>query len=136
MIYTHISHGLFDSSFEDGSVAHARSPPGSLSDAPRRGRHGYIVVAVTRHGEDPVHPDAAYYENLENVEMKGFCFRNLDKEVADTDQYGMILRGLRALQQGNLPRRDVGVGVGRSGGKFFKPLHDPALEGIKALAGL
>ena len=59
-------------------------------------RRGNIVVAVTRHGEDPVHSDAAYYKNLENVEMKGFCFRNLDKKVEDTDQYGMILRGLRA----------------------------------------
>lgn len=47
MIYTHISHGLFDSSFEDGSVAHAHSPPGSLSDAPRRGRHGYIACRTT-----------------------------------------------------------------------------------------
>lgn len=47
MIYTHISHGLFDSSFEDGSVAHARSPPGSLSDALRRGRHGYIACRTT-----------------------------------------------------------------------------------------
>ena len=47
MIYTHISHGLFDSSFEDGSVAHAHSPPGSLSDALRRGRHGYIACRTT-----------------------------------------------------------------------------------------
>ena len=118
MIYTHISHGLFDSSFEDGSVAHARSPPGSLSDAPRRGRHGYIVVAVTRHGEDPVHPDAAYYENLENVEMKGFCFRNLDKEVADTDQYGMILRGLRALQYAKTRREWDGASLKVTGGSM------------------
>ena len=47
MIYTHISHGLFDSSFEDGSVAHAHSPPGSLSDALCRGRHGYIACRTT-----------------------------------------------------------------------------------------
>lgn len=61
-------------------------------------RRGNIVVAVTRHGEDPVRSDADYYTDLQNGEMKDFCFRNLDKRVEDTDQYGMILRGLRALQ--------------------------------------
>ncbi len=59
---------------------------------------GNIVLAVTRHGENPVCADAAYYTDLQNGEMKSFCFRNLDSTVEATDQYGMILRGLRALQ--------------------------------------
>ncbi len=59
---------------------------------------GNIVVAVTRHGENPVCADATYYTDLQNGEMKNFCFRNLDSTVEATDQYGMILRGLRALQ--------------------------------------
>lgn len=81
-------------------------------------RRGNIVVAVTRHGEDPVHPDAAYYKNLENVEMKDFCFRNLDKKVKDTDQYGMILRGLRALQYAKTRREWDGASLKVTGGSM------------------
>ena len=81
-------------------------------------RRGNIVVAVTRHGEDPVHPDVAYYKNLENVEMKGFCFRNLDKKVEDTDQYGMILRGLRALQYAKTRREWDGASLKVTGGSM------------------
>ncbi|MDO5320475.1 MAG: acetylxylan esterase, partial [bacterium] len=59
---------------------------------------GNIVINVARHGEYPVHPDASYYTDLQNGPMKSFCFRNLDGTVQQTDQYGMILRDLRALQ--------------------------------------
>ena len=59
---------------------------------------GNIVINVARHGEYPVHPDASYYTDLQSGPMKSFCFRNLDGTVQETDQYGMLLRDLRALQ--------------------------------------
>ena len=59
---------------------------------------GNIVINVARHGEYPVHPDAGYYTDLQNGPMKSFCFRNLDGTVQQTDQYGMLMRDLRALQ--------------------------------------
>ena len=60
---------------------------------------GNIVVHIARHGENPWHPDGAYYTNeVQNGFAKNFCFRNNDGTVQDTDYYKMAMRDLRALQ--------------------------------------
>jgi len=68
--------------------------------------NGYIYVAITRHGEYPVSPDAAYYTQVQsdmsydrNGVKKSFCWRNNDTgDAKDTDFYKMLMRDLRALQ--------------------------------------
>ncbi len=61
-------------------------------------KQGNIVLQIARHGEDPVNPNDAYYTDLENGEMKNFCFRNNGGTVQETDYYKMLMRDLRALQ--------------------------------------
>jgi len=57
---------------------------------------GEIVIAITRHGEDPDR-DKDYYERLSKNEMKCFGFRNNDGKYT-SDFYKMIIRDLRAVQ--------------------------------------
>ena len=61
-------------------------------------KQGNIVLQIARHGEDPVNPNDAYYTDLQNGEMKNFCFRNNGGTVQETDYYKMLMRDLRALQ--------------------------------------
>ena len=58
---------------------------------------GRILVAVTRHGEDPRRePD--YYENVRTNACKNFCFRANDGAPEKTDYFRLLMRDLRALQ--------------------------------------
>ncbi len=68
---------------------------------------GNIVLNITRHGENPWHPDADYYTTTVKKEMgvdrnggqSSFCFRNNSTgDARDTDFYKMVLRDLRAIQ--------------------------------------
>ena len=60
--------------------------------------NGVIRVSLCRYGEHPRDPDPSYYTRLWQNELAGYCFRNNDGAVEDTDHYKMLMRDLRALQ--------------------------------------
>ena len=59
-------------------------------------KRGWLVVEVTRQGEAPDR-EAEYYKNLQEHEMKNYCFRN-NNDKYKNDFYGMYMRGQRAIQ--------------------------------------
>ena len=89
-------------------------------------KKGNIIIAVTRHGEDPVNDDPTYYDPTLKNEMgldksgaqKSYCWRNNDYTVQDTDFYKMLMRDLRAMQWAKSLPEWNGTALKTSGGSM------------------